>query len=330
MKTTVANFFLGLDISKGSFHAALQMAGRSQCMEHSFTNEAQGFKQLERWLRALGVPPKQVHACMEATSRYGEALAESLHAYLGSVSMVNPRLVKHYAKACNLRAKSDSADARLLAQFCAERHPRPWTPPLEERRMLQEMTRRLGQLRAAQNAEYNRLESVRTEVVRRDVQQHIAELQERLDELQEAVARHIAAHRTLREQEQLLRSIPGIGAKTAAVLLSELPAHLQQHYGSARQLAAHSGLTPRHHQSGKHAAPTPVCRIGSSRLRASLYMSALVGSRCQAFAAFRARLIARGKKPKQAICALMRKLIHIVFGVLKNQQPFNPNMLVPS
>lgn len=135
----------------------------------------------------------------------------------------------------------------------------------------------------------------------------------------------------LHEEATLLQSVPGIGAKSAAALLGELPDDLGAHYSHARQLAAHSGLTPQHHQSGQQRAPTQLSRIGSSRLRAILYMPALVGARhCPAFAHFRAKLIARGKTPKQAICALMRKLIHIIFGILKHRKPFNPSLLATS
>jgi transposase len=331
MKPSCATAFLGLDVSKASFHAALHFAPQGRMPQRAFSNDAIGFAALQRWLRQQHIVLKELHACLESTSRYGEALAHSLHGYVGSVSIVNPRLVKRYGESLNLRAKSDPADARLLARFCAERQPRPWIPLSPERFALQEMTRRLGQLRTQQIAETNRLESVRHAAVRADLEEHIAQLQQRMDQLQQLLGAHVLAHASLQQEAALLQSVPGIGAKSAAALLGELPDDLGTHYSNARQLAAHSGLTPAHHQSGQQRAPTPLSRIGSSRLRAILYMPALVGARhCPAFAHFRAKLIARGKTPKQAICALMRKLIHIIFGILKHRKPFNPSLLTTS
>ncbi len=332
MNPSVANSFLGLDVSKASFHAALCATGQSPMHQRAFTNDARGFAALQQWLaQQPTLLPKALHACMESTSRYGDDLALHLHGYVGSVSMVNARLVYRYGQALNLRAKSDPADARLLAQYCAERHPRPWSPLSPERAALQEMNRRLSQLSHQKTAESNRLEAVRHAVVRADILQHIAQIQKHMDRLLAKLLAHVQAHPKLCQQSALLQSVPGIGAKTAAALLGELPEDVLAHYAHARQLAAHSGLTPRHQQSGAHCAPTPLCRIGSSRLRAILYMPALVGAKhCQAFAHFRAKLIARGKTPKQAICALMRKLIHVVFGILKHQKPFNPLLLSTS
>jgi len=328
MNPSVANAFLGLDVSKASFHAALSTTTQAAMRQRAFTNDAGGFAALEQWLRRQPVVPKTLHACMECTSRYGEALALNLHGYVGSVSMVNARLVHRYGQALNLRAKSDPADARLLAQYCAERHPRPWSPPSPERAILQELNRRLHQLTQQKIAESNRLEAARIAPVRADIQQHLAQLQRRMDRLGSVILAHVQGHPKLRQQSALLQSVPGIGAKTAAALLGELPEDLVAHYAHARQLAAHSGLTPRHQQSGAQRAPTRLSRIGSSRLRALLYMPALVGAKhCPPFAHFRAKLMARGKTPKQSICALMRKLVHIIFGILKHQKPFNPSLL---
>jgi transposase len=169
MKPPCATAFLGLDVSKASFHAALHFAPQGRVPQRAFSNDASGFAALERWLAQQQIVLKELHACMESTSRYGDALAHSLHAYVGSVSIVNPRLVKRYGEALNLRAKSDPADARLLARFCAERHPRPWIPLSAERYALQELTRRLGQLRIQQGAEANRLESASHPAVRADI-----------------------------------------------------------------------------------------------------------------------------------------------------------------
>lgn len=125
-------------------------------------------------------------------------------------------------------------------------------------------------------------------------------------------------------------SITGIGEKTAAILLAEIGSI--DHFKSARSLAAFAGLTPQEHQSGTSVkGKARLCKIGNRRLRKALYFPALILiRRCPQIQAFRERLMAAGKNKMQVVGAVMHKLIRVVYGVLKSDQPFDPEKLLPA
>ncbi|MGH3627018.1 MAG: IS110 family transposase, partial [Sciscionella sp.] len=136
---------------------------------------------------------------------------------------------------------------------------------------------------------------------------------------------HIDRHPDLKNKSELLRSIPGVGETTLASILAYLPD--TSLFKSAKQVAAWIGLNPRQHQSGSSVrGRTFLAKTGHATLRKALYMPALVACRYNpVLKAFYERLVAAGKNRKAAVCAVMRKLVHMIFGVLKHQQPFNPN-----
>lgn len=320
-----AQAFLGIDISKATFDAALLLPD-SRLLQKSFPNTNQGFETLKTWvLGHLGKQP--LHAVMEATGIYYEALALHLHAWIHTLSVVNPRQIKAYADSSLRRSKTDRVDAFIIARFAAAQKPRAWQPPTAAQRELQELCRRQQSLVAMRTAEKTRLSCVQCDQVRASIRRHLQALDEELAEVETAIARSIASDSQLSARENLLRSIQGIGVRTAAKILGEVPDI--QRFGSARQLGAHGGLTPRREQSGTSINRRGgICRIGSSRLRSHLYFPAITAMRCNPLImSFASRLRQAGKPPKVIITAVMRKLLHIVFGVLSSNQPFNPHFL---
>ena len=232
---------LGLDVSKLTFNACLVRDG-GKLRHKVFANNPDGFAQLSAWLAQQAVT--QVHACMEATGTYGDALATYLHAQAQRVSIVNPAAIKAYAQSHLSRTKTDRVDAALIAGFCAERKPPAWHPPAPEVQELQALVRRLESLTERHTAEENRLSSgISVESVRASVEELLAHLAEQIKKTEALIRDHIESHPKLKRQRQLLDSIPGIGATTAAALLAEVADFAQ--YGSARQVAAFAGLVPR-------------------------------------------------------------------------------------
>ncbi len=146
---------LGIDINKTEFHVALLKSAKRSKYEH-FANDAEGFEQLRQWLSKQGV--EQVHACLEATSIDGHALALYLHQQGPPVSIVNPLRVKGYSKSQLSRTTSDRAEAKLIAQFCRDLTPAPWPPSATEVSQLQGYTRRLDALEHMLTEEKNRLQ----------------------------------------------------------------------------------------------------------------------------------------------------------------------------
>jgi transposase len=312
---------LGIDISKKDFHVVL-LTGETRTKPRKFTNDPQGFESLQQWLKQKEI--EALHACMEATSIYGDALAEFLYSLGFEVSIVNPARIKGFAKGELLRTKTDSVDAALIARFCAAIKPALWQPTAPEIKELQALMRRLDSLQEMVTAEHNRLETATTKVAEL-TQSHLNYLQEQQTLIKQLISDHFDQHPDLKQQRDLLVSIPGIGAQTAAVLLSEIGRI--EDYQNARQLAAHAGLTPCERSSGTSVhGKTRLSCTGNSRLRKALYLPAVVSMRHNPLLkAFSDRLLDRGKAKMQAIGAIMRKLVHLAFGILKSQQPFDFN-----
>ena len=310
---------LGIDVAKHKLDVALLIQGNTRAQQ--FANSPEGFAALHVWLTTYQIDV--LHACLEATGRYGEALARFLHDAGYQVSVVNPACIKGYAQAKRQRNKTDRADAALIADFCRTQEPPLWQPPGPAMADLQALMRRIAVLEEMRQAEQNRLEATPV-TTRASVERMIATLEQEIAELRRQINDHMKQHPELQQQQELLQSIPGIGEKTAQLLLSEIDF---KRYHSARQVAAFAGVTPKKRESGSSLQQTKLCKQGNGRLRQGLYFPAIVAKRHnQIVNEFAKRLEENGKTPKQIVCAAMRKLLHIAFGVLKHQTPFNPDL----
>jgi len=149
-------------------------------------------------------------------------------------------------------------------------------------------------------------------------------LKEEIKELEGQIKRHIDRNPHLKEQSELLQTIPGIGARTANLLLAEIEF---ERYSSARALAAQAGVVPRQKQSGTSLKQTSLSKLGNARLRKALYFPAIVARQYnEIIKEFAERLKKNGKTPMQVVCAAMRKLLHIAFGVLKHKRAFDASL----
>ena len=316
---------LGIDIAKLKFDVCLiKLNGKAK--HKVFANTRHGFEQLVAWLASHQVADSRT--CLEATGTYGEALALFLYDAGFTVSVVNPAAVRAFANAGLSRTKTDKVDAELIARFCLAQQPKAWQPPAAELRELQALVRRLESLIEMRLMEENRLSSGGlTESVRHSLAEHIRYLLEEIKQTETLIRRHINNHPDLKEQSELLDSIPGIGETTAALLLAEI-VNIKQ-YTSARQVAAYAGLVPRERRSGSSVrGRTCLSKIGNARLRKALYFPAITALRCSDFFKTWAEpLRERGKAKMAVIGAAMRKLIHLAYGVLKTGKPFDPNWL---
>jgi transposase len=314
---------LGIDISKAKFDIAL-LVETGKLRHKVFPNTEAGYKQLSDWLSKRQAEP--VHACMEATGTYSEALAIYLHSHGHTVSVVNPSIIKAFAASEMMRTKTDKTDAGLIARYCQKHQPLAWTPPSPEISELQALLRRLDALVEMRQQESNRLDAgILAASVKESVTDHIVYLDEQITRTEALIKDHINDHPSLRQQRDLLSSIPGIGDLTAAKLLAEIVDI--NYYSSARQVAAFAGLVPRHNQSGTSVrGKARLCKVGTARLRKALYFPAIVATHHNpVIKAMSERLRERGKCPMLIIGAAMRKLIHLAYGVLKSGKPFDPH-----
>jgi transposase len=313
---------LGIDIAKATYVVCLRRDDGKR-RHKTFANTAAGHHGLLQWLAEHTRGP--VHACLEATGTYGEAVATALVDAGHTASVINPAAAKAFAQSQLRRSKTDTVDAEVLADFCHAHRPPAWRPwPLEVRE-LQGLVRRRDALLEMLTQERNRLAAgglVRAVIT--SLKRHIRVLERDLAALDATITRHIDSHPTLRDQRDLLVTIPGIAATTAARLLAECRAIAD--FDNARAYAAFAGLVPRHHQSGAWQGRATLAKTGSARLRLALYFPALAAMRFNPpLAAFAQRLRAAGKHRMLIVAAIMRKLLHIAYGVLKHQRPFDPN-----
>jgi transposase len=312
---------LGIDVAKATYQVSLRRADGKR-RQKSLPNTPGGHAALLAWLAQHGAP--QVHACLEATGAYGDEVATVLADAGHVVSMVNPAAVKAFAQSQLRRTKTDRVDADVLADFCLAHTPPAWTPWPVEVRTLRGLVRRHTAVQAMLTEEQNRLEAgALTPPVRASLQRVIASLRAELADLERQIRAHIDTHPGLRQQRDLLQTIPGIGGATAARLLAECRAITD--FASARAFAAFSGLVPRESQSGAQRGRARLSKLGSARLRHALYFPALTAIRCNpVLQVFAARLRAAGKAKMVVVAAVMRKLLHLAYGVLKHRRPFDP------
>ena len=311
---------LGIDIAKRKIEVALLVTDKVK--SKSFQNSPEGFEALAFWLRKWGV--EQVQACLEATGNYGEDLAIFLHEAGHRVSIVNPARIKGFAQSELIRTKTDKMDAGIIARFCLAMKPEPWVPPSPQIRSLRALVRRADSLIDMLTQEKNRLDTAHESVLPL-IQEHLDYLGKENEKLRDQIADLIDRNPDLKRKKDLLASIPGIGQATIATFLAELDD--LERFKNVRELVAFIGLAPKETQSGSSVKGKPrLGKTGHARLRKALYMPALVSIRYNPLMInFYQRLKEKGKNGKVIVCAVMRKLVHIIFGVLKSGKKYDPN-----
>jgi transposase len=319
---------LGIDIAKGNFEVNLRSLGsvEGRCAA-SFANNSKGFKALQRWLLKMEITqPARLHTCLESTSRYGDGLAAWLSKEAYPVSMVNPRRTRHYADSQLSRTVNDRIDAKLIADFCAEKHQHLtlWQPLPTPHRQLQDLTRARQALLQHREGLANLLETA-AGLARQATQRQIANLQREIQRLDRAIKEHLdqPACTQLKAQVALADSVPGVGALTAAIVVAELPPI--DRVASAQQAIALFGLDPKAKTSGTSVkTPARLSKMGSKRGRRALYMPAMVALRHNPLIrALGQRLKDKGRSGKYIVVAAMRKLLRQIFGVIKSGQRFD-------
>lgn len=319
---------VGIDVSKKKLDIALLVNGKAKAKV--IENSVEGHQALLDWLSKSKVPLSALHVCMEATGVYSEPVALALHQAGLVVSVVNPTCIKGFGHSENIRNKNDAIDAGLIARYCAAMKPQPWNPPPLEQRQLRAWSLRIQALKDIRQQEENRLEALSIsgmEEVAQHVKRHIAWLSAEIEKLESEINDHIDRHPGLKHDADLLASIPGVGMTTVARILGQLGDI--RRFDSAKAFAAFLGVTPRQRSSGSSVkGRTVISRTGSTSLRATLYMPSLVARRHNPILhRFAERLAAAGMAKKAVIGAVMHKLAHLIYGVIHNGKPFDPNYL---
>ncbi|HMB91354.1 MAG TPA: IS110 family transposase [Rhodothermales bacterium] len=314
----------GCDVSADWLDVACQRPSREHLHERRFDNTPSGHQRLIKWLCKGKC---SVRIAVEASGVYSLDLALALHETKSvKVMIAHPRALKDYRRAQMQRSKTDQIDARLLCDYCLRMPFIQWQPPADEVFELRALARRLEALVEARIAEMNRLHAasksrIASRFVINDI--NIRHLERRMTRMEDEALTVIERHADLEEACSHLRSVSGIAERSAIKLLGEI---LTMPEGlSVREWVAFAGLDVRHHDSGRSVhKPGRISKEGNVRLRRALYMPAQVAIQHEPnVRAFYDKLRAKGKKPMVAIVAVMRKLLHAIYGMLKHGQDFD-------
>lgn len=319
----------GIEVSAACLLAGLEGEGRSGT-RREFPNTPQGHQALVHWLVA---PGRTVHVVMEATGLYGLDLALRLDAEASIELMIaNPRAVRHFAYALMKRSKNDPLDVGVLLEFARRMPFQRWARPSPAALALHALAHRLESLTAMHAAEKNRLHAAQLSpalpaAVVRDLQRSLRSLERAVQRLTRQAVEVIRQDSDLELRYQLLLSACGIAPTSAVQILAQLAVLAPDL--DVRQWVAQAGLDPRQYSSGSSVhKKTRISKTGNRHLRRALYMPALVAIVHEPhLRAFYHHLLARGKTKMQALVAVMRKLLHAIFGMFKHQQAFDGSKL---
>lgn len=318
-------FILGIDVSKKDLSIAL--FHNNSHKKYKITNDMHGFKKLTEWLESQGI--SHVKACMEATGRYGEKVADYLYECGHDVHVINPTCIKAFAKSKLSRHKTDDVDALLIAEYASKNELRlykPQEPALKELRCLYRCSQNLKE-QQTQVSNYLENKDCLPKSVQKVYLKLLAHIEKQIKEVDQSIDQVLKSQASLNEDYQNLQTIPGVGKITAIAILAEIPdLSLLE---NARQLAAYAGLTPCHRTSGTSVkGKSRLSKMGSSALRKALYFPAIVGKNHNPLLhAFALKLEKKGKHTMVIIAAIMRKLLHICFGILKHKIAFNAELI---
>jgi transposase len=314
--------YVGIDVSKARLDVAVWPGAQS----FSVANDARGIAELVEQVTAF--TPQAV--VLEATGGLEALAAAELHAAELTVAVVNPRQVREFARSLGRMGKTDRLDALVLAQFAQSAHSNHRLPRLhlrdEAAAELKALVTRRRQLLAMLIAESNRRERA-PKVIRRSIVASIKGLKRAIAEIEQQVRAVLASSPVQQAKAVLLAAVPGVGAQLTTTLLAELP-----ELGSLgrRKIASLVGVAPHPHESGKFYGRRR-CWGGRATVRTTLYMATLSGVRFNpALRACYQGLLERGKSPKLALVACMRKLLVILNAILRDSASWNPHYQLDS
>lgn len=318
---------IGVDVDSKNLVCRIRRNGKDY-PEAVFSNDAVGHRKFVSWATKRGKPAR---VGMEATGVYSMPFALALHeARLIEVMVINPRAVKNFATARLQRGKTDSMDALAILEFVELMPFRPWQPPSHKVLEIQHITRRIVQLNAELTRERNRHKAACRldgigKIVANDTAVNMRHIERRVDLLEQAALECIEQLPELSEALDIITSTTGIAGKTGPRVLAELATLPKDMTGA--QWVAHAGLDPRPYESGSSTnKPRRITKSGNRYLRDALYYPALVASQKDKHVnAYYQHLIDNGKKPMQAIVAIMRKLLLAIWGMLKNGEKWDGN-----
>lgn len=320
------HWYVGIDVSQRTLDVARRDGANQRRESAQFANTAGGHRSLVHWLTKRG---RAVRVVLEATGLYGFDLAVTLHgAARVEVMVVNPHAARKFAEACQQRSSTDATMAVVLSEFAARMEFVAWTPPPPAVGELRALARRIVALTLEPTREQNRVHAATISaatpaVIHNDLLVNVRHLHRRIAVLTQYAQTVITGSPELQRAYDHLVSLRGIAATSAIQLLGELlvlPTDM-----TVRQWVAHSGLDVRWVTSGTSVHKIPrISKRGNAHVRRALFMPALVAVQHEPHVrAFYEQLLTKGKTKLQALVAVMRKLLHAIYGMLKTDTDFD-------
>jgi transposase len=305
----VAGGDIGIDVSKAQLDIAHLPSGE----QWTAANDETGIATLVKRLKEI----EPTRVVLEATGGYEIDIAVALGTASIPTVVINPRQARDFARALNRLAKTDAIDARVLAEFGRRLEPEPRPLADDETRAMEALVARRRQLVDMRTAELNRQSSVRMAAMRDGIAAHIEWLDAAIKRLDKDISDGIRKSRIWRERDDLLKSAPGIGTGTSAMLITRLP---ELGRLTRKQIASLVGLAPLNDDSGTASRPRRIWG-GRGDVRAMLYMATIAAIRCNAtIKRFFVRLCNAGKPKKVALIAAMRKLLTILNAMVRDNK----------
>lgn len=311
---------VGIDISKKTFDVALP--NKEHYMSKQYSNDVKGFKQL-----VCSLPPA-AHCVMEASGPYYLQLATYLHTQGIGVSVVNPLVIKRFSQMRLLRAKTDKADSKMIAEYGKTENPEPWNPQQQYILELQQLQSLLEQYNRQHTALLNQMEAfTQSGVNNPTVQQSLKQMLKQLEKQSARVEQQMDSIVDEHHQELMNRlcTIPGIGRKTA-MLLIVISGGFKK-FSNSKQLSSYIGLCPRIIESGTSVkGKAKICKLGMSRIRRLLYLCTWSAVQCnEQCKQMYDRLVAKGKPKMVALIAVANKLLRQAFAIGTTLNPYIKN-----
>jgi len=303
--------FVGIDVAKDRLDVHVLPGGKV----FTVGRDSDGLASLVERLGAV----RPYLIALEATGGFETVVAAALAAERLPLAVVNPRLIREFARAAGQLAKTDVLDARIIALFAERMRPEPRPLPDEQTQALAELVARRRQIVEMMTAERNRRRHLTNRRLLKSIDRLLKVLQQELSDLEQDLDDTIRGTPAWRETEDLLTSVPGVGDKLARALIADLPelGHLDR-----KKIAALVGVAPYNRDSGTLRGRRTIW-AGRAKVRATLYMAALVAAHHNpVLASFYQRLLAAGKAKKLALVAVMRKLLIILNAILRDQRPW--------
>jgi transposase len=315
MTTQESKIYIGIDVSK----ALLDIFNSNDSSYHQYDNSVAGVKKFISDFKKI--KDSQLLITLEATGGYEKLAARTLVEKGFHVTVINPRVIRAFAKASGKLAKTDKIDAKIIAEYTEKMQPESRLVYNENQANISELSTRRAQIIAMIVGEKNRLDKV-SPAIRKSILRIIKSLEKELAEIDSQLKKSVQTDESFAQKHTLLTSVKGVGPKTATALIAYLP---ELGMLEERKIAALAGLAPFNCDSGKMRGKRMIWG-GRSSVRTSLYMATMAAIRSNnAIRAFYHRLINAGKPRMVALTACMRKLIIIMNAMIRNNQPWHQN-----